>query len=164
MLNPDLIHHNKTQFKKSIVQLAPHMWTAVGYAASTQHMIEGEASITIIDTSESTAAAKTALAKFRAISDKPILASAALSSDLVGQDYTTVAPTKALNRRTLVQFGIGLSPQERISLGCGPGNRPMEGMGAGHIPPNQLIERDKDINLDGVQARLVMALDETAVP
>ena len=189
MPNPDLTHHNKTQFKKSIVQLAPHMWTAVGYAASTQHMIEGEASITIIDTSESTAAAKTVLAKFRAISDKPIariiythshrdhisgalifaegrdipiLASAAFSSDLVGQDDTTIAPAKALNRRTLAQFGIGLSPQERISLGCGPGDRPMEGMGAGHIPPNQLIERDQDIDLDGVQARLVMAPGETA--
>ena len=51
MANPDLIHHDETQFAKSIVELCPGVWSAVGYAASTQHMIEGETSVTIIDTS-----------------------------------------------------------------------------------------------------------------
>lgn len=189
MPNPDLIHHNDTQFRKSIVELAKGMWTAVGYAASTQHMIEGDSSITIIDTSESTGAATNVLAKFREKTDKPvariiythshrdhisgakifadgrdipIIASAKFKSDLVGQDETAIAPNQALNRRTLAQFGIGLSPQERISLGCGPGDRPMEGMGAGFVAPNTLIEEDRDIDLDGVTARLIHAPGETA--
>jgi uncharacterized sulfatase len=92
----------------------------------------------------------------------PILASHRFQSDLIGQDAHLIAPHKALNQRTLAQFGFGLTPEERISLGCGPGERPMQGMGAGHIPPNTLIEADQDIDLDGVQARLIHAPGETA--
>ncbi|MDJ0639860.1 MAG: hypothetical protein QNJ20_13575 [Paracoccaceae bacterium] len=47
----------------------------------------------------------------------PIIASARFSSDLIGQDETRIAPNKALQRRTMAQFGIGLTGEERISLG-----------------------------------------------
>ena len=189
MPNNSLVEHNATQFRKQVVELAPGIWTAVGFAASTQHMIEGASSITIVDTSESTSAAENVLAAFRERSQKPvariiythshrdhisgatvfaegaevpILASAAFESDLVGQDETRIAPNKALARRTMAQFGIGLTPEERISLGCGPGDRPMEGMGAGHIPPNMFVAEDRDIDLDGVAARLIHAPGETS--
>ena len=189
MPNAELLHHNATQFKKSIVELAPGVWTAVGFAASTQHLIEGRSSLTVVDTSESTGAAKNILVEFRKLSDKPIeriiythshrdhisgatvfcedreipiIASASFESDLIGQDENTISPTKSLNQRTLAQFGIGLNSEQRISLGCGPGERPMEGMGAGHIPPNQLIEGDQTMDLDGVQVQLLMAPGETA--
>ena len=65
MPNAALLHHNETQFRKSIVELAPGMWTAVGFAASTQHFIEGDTSITVIDTSESTGAAANVFAEIR---------------------------------------------------------------------------------------------------
>ena len=189
MPNAELLNHNATQFKKSIIPLKPGLWTAVGYAASTQHMLEGQSSLTIVDTSESTGAAKNVLAEFRKISDKPIeriiythshrdhisgatvfsegrdipiLASASFQSDLIAVDADAIAPTQSLNRRTLAQFGIGLSSEERISLGCGPGERPMEGMGAGHIPPNTLIKERQSIDLDGINAELIMAPGETA--
>ncbi len=189
MPNQALVAHNDTQFQKQVVELAPGLWTAVGFAASTQHMVEGDGTVTIIDTSESTGAALNVLAAFRARSDKPvgriiythshrdhisgasvfcegrdvpILASAAFDSDLVGQDATRIAPNKALGRRTMAQFGIGLTSEQLISLGCGPGDRPMEGMGAGHIPPTWLIAEDQDIDLDGVAARLIHAPGETA--
>ena len=189
MANPDLILHNETQFAKSVVELCPGAWSAVGYAASTQHMIEGETSVTIIDTSESTKAAENVLAEFRKLTDKPvgriiythshrdhisgstifaegrdipIITSATFKSDLVGQDASTIAPYKALNRRTLAQFGFGLSPEERVSLGAGPGDRPIEGMGAGFIAPNTVIEANQNIDLDGVRAELIMAPGETA--
>ncbi len=189
MPNADLIHHNNTQFKKSIVALAPGMWTAVGYAASTQHMIEGDTSLTIIDTSESIGAATNVLAEFRKLSDKPIeriiythshrdhisgatvfaegrdipiIASAAFKSDLIDQNPNTIAPNQSLNKRTLAQFGFGLSHEQRVSLGCGPGDRPLEGMGAGHIPPNTLIDKNCTMDLDGVHAELIMAPGETA--
>jgi|TARA_B110000908_G_scaffold34566_1_gene41403 uncharacterized sulfatase len=189
MPNKDLIAHNEAQFKKSIVQLAPQVWTAVGYAASTQHMIEGETSLTIIDTSESTGAATNVLAEFRKLSDKPvgriiythshrdhvsgdsvfaqerdvpILASDSFQSDLMDVDQSVIAPYKALGRRTVAQFGIGLSSEQRISLGCGPSERPTEGLGAGYLPPTQRIEGDTAIDLDGVTAQLIMAPGETA--
>jgi uncharacterized sulfatase len=189
MPNERLIEHNATQFRKSLVSLAPGIWTAVGYAASTQHMIEGKSSITIVDTSESTGAAKNVLAEFRKKTDKPvariiythshrdhisgasvfadgndipILASEMFSSDLVDQDAGTIAPKTALNRRTMAQFGIGLTSDQRISLGCGPGDRPIEGLGAGHIAPNRLIKGNTTIDLDGVTAQLIMAPGETS--
>jgi alkyl sulfatase BDS1-like metallo-beta-lactamase superfamily hydrolase len=189
MPHTKLVAHNETQFKKQVVELAPGVWTAVGYAASTQHMVEGISTVTIIDTSESTSAASHVLAAFRARTDKPvgriiythshrdhisgasvfsegrdvpILASAAFASDLVAQDAAKIAPNKALGRRTMAQFGIGLTSEQRVSLGCGPGDRPMEGMGAGHIPPTQLVSEDKEIDLDGVSARLIHAPGETA--
>lgn len=189
MPNPLLVSHNETQFRKHVVQLAPGVWTAVGFAASTQHMIEGATTVTIIDTSESTRAAANVLAAFREVCQKPvgriiythshrdhisgatvfsegrkvpIIASALFSSDLLGQEPGRIAPNKALGQRTMAQFGIGLTPDERISLGCGPGERPMEGMGAGHIPPTDLVSEDKDIDLDGVRARLIAVPGETA--
>jgi len=178
-----------TQFKKSVVELKPRLWTAVGYAASNQHLIEGQSSLTIIDTSESTGAANNVLAEFRKISSKPIeriiythshrdhisgasvfaegrdipiIASSSFQSDLIDLDDSTIAPTHSLNQRTVAQFGIGLSSEERVSLGCGPGNRPTEGIGAGYLPPNTMIENNQSIDLDGINAELIMAPGETA--
>ncbi|MEO0980124.1 MAG: alkyl/aryl-sulfatase, partial [Pseudomonadota bacterium] len=144
--------------------------------------------MTVIDTSESTGAARNVFAEIRKLTDKPVgriiythshrdhisgasvfaegwdipvIANAKFTSDLVGQDTHDIAPHQALNRRTAAQFGIGLSPQERVSLGCGPGDRPMEGLGAGFLPPTLFVGDDRDIDLDGVKARLVMAPGET---
>ena len=188
MPNASLIAQNN-QFRKSIVELGAGLWGAIGFAASNVYAIEGETSLTIIDTTESTRAAENILTELRTRSDKPIgriiythshrdhisgatvfaegrdipvLASGTFSSDLVGVDETIVAPNRALGRRTQAQFGIGLSPQERISLGCGPGDRPMEGLGAGYLEPTERIDTDSNIDLDGVQARLIMAPGETA--
>ena len=47
MAHPALIAHN-AQFEKSVVELAPGMWTAVGFAASNAHMIEGSGSVLYI--------------------------------------------------------------------------------------------------------------------
>jgi uncharacterized sulfatase len=185
--HPDLLAHAE-QTRKAIVELAPGMWTAVGYAASNVHLIEGAESVTIIDTTESTSAAETILAEFRKLTEKPvarliythshrdhisgasvfsdgsvpILASHLFSSDLIGVDSDRIAPSKALGRRTQAQFGIGLSPEERISLGCGPGDRPMAGLGAGFLEPTDEVSDEREIDLDGVRARLIHAPGETA--
>ena len=188
MAHPDLVSQS-AQFEKSVVELAPGAWTAVGYAASNVHMIEGAETVTIIDTTESTAAAENILAEFRKLSDKPvgriiythshrdhisgatvfsregpvpIIASATFSSDLVGVDEERIAPRVALGRRTQAQFGIGLSPEERISLGCGPGDRPMKGLGEGYLDPTERIDADRVIDLDGVEAHLILAPGETS--
>ena len=188
MAHPELVAHN-AQFEKQIVQLAQGIWTAVGYAASNVHMVECDNSVTIIDTTESTKAAENILAEFRKITAKPIgriiythshrdhisgasvfapdggvpiLASGGFSSDLINVDAAVIAPNKALGRRTQAQFGIGLSPEERISLGCGPGDRPMEGLGAGYLEPTERIDGNCSIDLDGIAAELILAPGETS--
>lgn len=185
--HPALIAQSE-QTKKQIVELAPGIYSAIGFAASNVHMVEGAETLTIIDTTETTKAAENILAEFRKYSSKPvgriiythshrdhisgarifsedrdipIYASSVFKSDLVDVDEGQIAPNKALMRRTLMQFGIGLNNEERISLGVGPGDRPMEGMGAGFVPPTQLFNTDTDIDLDGVSARLIHAPGET---
>ena len=186
MPNPDLIAHAE-QTRKDVVELAPGTWTAVGYAASNVHLIESESSVTIIDTTESTKAAENILAEFRKLTKKPIkriiythshrdhisgasvfadgsvpiLASHRFSSDLIDVNPDRIAPMQALGRRTQAQFGIGLRSEERISLGCGPGDRPMEGLGAGYLEPTERVTEDRDIDLDGVSARLMHVPGET---
>jgi len=176
------------QTKKQIITLAPGIVSAIGFAASNVYLIEGADSVTIIDTTETTSAAENILAAFRKHTDKPvgriiythshrdhisgaeifaegnripIYSSSLFKSDLVDVDTHQIAPNKALMRRTLMQFGFGLSNQQRISLGVGPGDRPMEGMGAGFIPPTELVDEDTDIDLDGVAARFIHAPGET---
>jgi len=187
--HPSLIEHSN-EFRKDIVELASGVYTAVGYAASTQHMIVGEDAVIIIDTSESTKAAENVLAEFRKITDKPIttiiythshrdhisgasvfaegreveiIAAHNFHSDLVAVDASHPSPNKAMMARTKRQFGIGLSfPDERVNLGCGPGDRPMQGMGAGFVPPNLLIAEDQlEITRAGVTMTLTKAPGET---
>lgn len=127
--------------RKDVIELTPGVFTAVGFAASNVHMIEGADSVTIIDTTETTKAAETILAEFRKLTrkpvariilthshrdhisgasvfsdgvDVPVLASQLFKSDLVGVDPDAIAPNKALMRRTVMQFGIGLDPDQRI--------------------------------------------------
>jgi len=187
MPHPDLLGHS-AQFDKKIIKLADGLWSAVGFAASNVHMIEGKNSITIVDTSESTKAAENILNEFQKICSKPIgriiythshrdhisgatifaanldvpiIASHKFKSDLIGVDARIIAPNKSLGRRTQAQFGIGLTSDERVSLGCGPGERPMEGLGAGFLPPNIQITEDCDFDLDNLAARLILAPGET---
>lgn len=158
--------HN-AEFEKRVYELAEGTYLAVGYAASNVGMIVGDDGVIIIDTTESTKAAENILADFRKLTDKPvktiiythshrdhisgatvfaegqeveIIAHRTFESDLVGTDGKP-GPHKALMARTARQFGIGLAyGTERINLGLGPGDRPMEGMGAGHIAPSRFIE------------------------
>ena len=185
--HPALVAQSQ-QTAKEVIKLAPGIWSAIGYAASNVHLIEGKDSVTIIDTTETTKAAENILADLRSVTDKPvgriifthshrdhisgatifsegqdvpIIASHLFSSDLVDVDDNLIAANKHLMRRTLMQFGFGLSDDERISLGVGPGDRPLEGMGAGFIAPTEIIRQDCDIDLDGIQARLIHAPGET---
>ncbi|MCY4137084.1 MAG: MBL fold metallo-hydrolase [Rhodobacteraceae bacterium] len=186
-VHPEL-HANGAQTRKDIVCLSPGIWTAVGYAASNVHMIEGSATTTIIGASESTRAASKIREEFRKLTDKPvgrivcthshrdhisgaaifsgesvpIFASHLFQSDLIDVDETAIAANRAPGRRTRARFGIGLTSRERVSPGCGPGDRPKEGPGAGIVKPGRLVEADCIVDLDGVSARLILAPGETA--
>lgn len=185
--HPDLIAQN-AQFAKQIHQLSDNVFTAVGYAASNVHFLVGEAGIVLIDTTETTQAAENILNDFRAHSDLPIttiiythshrdhisgatvfaegravevIASDNFTSDLVGVDETRPAPNKALMARTKRHFGISLRPDERISVGIGPGDRPMKGMGAGYIEPTMRVSETTHITREGFDLELTKAPGET---
>ncbi len=187
--NSELIAQNK-QFERQVVELATDVYGAIGFAASNVYMLIGDDGLIIIDTTETTKAAENIFAEFRKVSDKPVktiiythshrdhisgasvfaengkpevVASDNFESDLVGVDSSRLAPTKALMVRTKRQFGMGLSfPNERVNIGIGPGDRPMEGMGAGFMAPTLLITATRtDLSRCGVELELVKAPGET---
>ena len=188
-MHPELREH-PAYFEREIVQLADNVYMAFGFAASNVFMIIGDDGLIIIDTTETTKAASNVLAEFRKITDLPIkviilthshrdhvsgasvfaeggspeiLASDKSSEDPLIEETTHPRPVKAMQVRTKRQFGIGLSyPDEIIGIGVGPGARPLEGMGAGILPPTRQIgEAGEKLRLCGVELELVMAPGET---
>ncbi len=184
--HPDLVAHSK-EFARAAIEVAPGVWGYIGFAASNVYVIEGKDSLAVIDTTESTGAAKNILAEIRARTSKPVetvfythshrdhisgasvfaeggspevMAWRGFSSDLVGAD---AGPNKALMDRTRKQFGFGLSfPDERVNLGLGPGDRPVEGMGAGHLPPTRFVKEPRsEAVLAGRKVELIHAPGET---
>lgn len=154
------------QFPRKVHKIADNVYTATGYSAANSAMIIGDGGVVIVDTTESTKAASLILAEFRKITDLPvkciiythghrdhisgasvfaeggqpeIVARACLASDLA--EGTRPAPVKALLARTKRQFGMGLKfPDERINIGVGPGDRPLEGLGAGFMAPTKTFD------------------------
>ncbi|MEM9581220.1 MAG: alkyl sulfatase dimerization domain-containing protein [Pseudomonadota bacterium] len=182
-----LMQAHNAQFERQHVLLGGCVHGFIGYAASNVYVIEGQTELCIVDTTESTGAATSILRDLREITDKPIkqilythshrdhisgasvfaadgtpdiIAWHGFSSDIIGD---LSGPQKAILRRTRGQFGIGLSfPGERVNLGCGPGDRPMEGLGAGHLPPTDWItEPDTLYELAGRDMRLLHIPGET---
>ena len=185
--HPNLIAQN-AQFIKRIHELSPGVFSAVGYAASNVHFLVGATGVIAIDTTETTQAAENILADFRQHSSLPIttiilthshrdhisgatvfaegrdvevIASDNFESDLVGVDQSRPAPNAALMARTKRQFGISLRPDERVSLGVGPGDRPMKGMGAGYLEPTVRIGQTTTITREGFDLELAKAPGET---
>lgn len=185
--HPALIAQN-AQFEKKLHQLSPAVYTAVGYAASNVHFLVGKTGVVVIDTTETTQAAENILADFRRVCTLPVttiiythshrdhisgasvfadgqdievIAADNFTSDLVNVDDSRPAPNAALMARTKRHFGISLSPHERISVGVGPGDRPMKGMGAGYLEPTLRISKTTTLTREGFELELAKAPGET---
>lgn len=188
-MHPELKAHPE-YFKREIIQLADNVYMAFGFAASNQFMIVGDDGLIIIDTSETTKAAENVLAAFREISSLPIhtiilthshrdhvsgasvfaeggspdiLASERYSEDSLFVASSHPQPVKAMQARTKRQFGIGLSyPDEIIGIGVGPGDRPLEGMGAGSLPPTRFIgDAGEILKICNIELELKLVPGET---
>jgi len=185
----DKLRAHSAEFRKDVIQVTDGVYFAIGYAASNVTMIVGTDGIIIIDTTESTRAAANVLAEFRKITDLPVkaivythshrdhvggasvfaegaapevIARSNLSPDLFRRDPRP-APTKIMMKRTRRQFGMGLADgTERINLGIGPSDRPMEGMGAGFVEPTVMFDGARyDLACAGVTLELHAAPGET---
>ena len=68
-----LTEHSK-KMEQRVYKVADNVYSALGYAIANSIMIEGRDGIIIVDATESVDAAKTILAEFRKITDKPVKA------------------------------------------------------------------------------------------
>ncbi len=62
------------QFEPRIIQVTDGVYVAVGYALANAILLEGEDAVVIVDVTESVEAARTIMAEFRKITDKPVAA------------------------------------------------------------------------------------------
>ena len=180
---------HSAEFEKTVFNVGNGIYTAVGYAASNSSMIEGKDGIIIIDTTESTGAASNILAEFRKLTDKPVraiiythghrdhISGASVFAeggepDIYARGNLAIElaeggdrpyPTKLMVTRTKRQFGMGLEYEtERINLGLGPGDRPVEGLGQGFLQPTHWVKKDRlDVEICGVPLSLIAAPGET---
>ena len=174
---------HSAEFPKGIIQVMPHIHVAVGFAASNSIMIEGDDGVIIVDTFESTEAAEIVRPLFRAICDKPVRAiiythshrdhisgATVLAGDdnpmviarPFGADVPAMRKIPAITRRRMTrQFGMALPKQQQINIGVGPADRPLKGLGAGHIPPTHQISEDySEMVIAGVRLVFVIAPGE----
>jgi alkyl sulfatase BDS1-like metallo-beta-lactamase superfamily hydrolase len=163
------LKQHSDQFQKAVHEPAPGVLVAVGYAASNVSAVRTDQGLVIIDTTESTAAAKAILAEFRRVTAEPvaaiiythghrdhvggaavfaaqgsprIVARASLKNELAPGGSAS-NPGEILRKRAARQFGIPLKGgSERINLGIGPADRPIEGLGEGFVAPTETFEGD----------------------
>ncbi|MFO1266760.1 MAG: alkyl/aryl-sulfatase [Rubrivivax sp.] len=189
MTPTDILTAHSAEFRKEVINVAPGVHVAVGFAASNIAMVETTAGLVIVDTSESTTAAENVRAEFRKISSAPvhtiiithghrdhlsgirvfceggtpeIVARANLHNELT-PPKAGLAPTQVLVKRAARQFGIPLAAHsERINIGIGPADRPIAGLGEGFMPPTRTFAGDGlDLEIGGERFELRAAPGES---
>jgi alkyl sulfatase BDS1-like metallo-beta-lactamase superfamily hydrolase len=179
-----LIAHN-VQFEKRIMEVAPGVHAAIGYAGSNSTMIVGDDGVIIVDTLPALASAEILSADFRKISGKPVKAIIYTHGhiDHIGGarmmaggdkpevyarsnltlDRVDASPSPNSRKRSMRQFGRKLKPHtERINIGAGPAVQPMKGFGQGALEATKLFDDERlKLTISGVDIELVKAPGET---
>lgn len=73
-INPVLLEQTKQFTPPKVMEVAPGVYTAIGFGPSNIMMVEGTDSIVILDSGSSIDQAKIVLSEFRKITDKPVSA------------------------------------------------------------------------------------------
>jgi uncharacterized sulfatase len=177
-------------FKESFTQVAPKVWSAVGFSESNVHIIEGNEGLVVIDTTDSISAAKAVLTQVRGVTQKPvrtviythgygdhiggasvfadaqteILASESFRPEIAPPQAPSNQPTPsaARARRARRILGADLPPREQMSFGFGPANTNAANIGRGYLPPTRTIGTDGAVlDQDGLRLEIHSAPGNT---
>ena len=183
-----LLQSRNAEFQQEVIQVAPHVYTAVGFGVSPTSMIVGQSGVVIVDTQIEPSAAQSVLAEFRKITDKPVKGIvlthghgdhtggagvfAAAREDVqiwaregFNQEARTLA-TAGLTIQKLRgarQGGFLLKPEQRINNGVAKAYFPSGGgevFAASAEPTHFLGEARKHVQIAGVELDLVSATGE----
>jgi alkyl sulfatase BDS1-like metallo-beta-lactamase superfamily hydrolase len=160
-----MLHDQDRQFEQQVVQVAPNVFTAVGFHGANTSMIVGTDGVIIVDTLAGPSAASTAFAALREFSDKPVAAiiythshgdHTGGASAFAGSDNPEIyamasfgnsegvnvdlAPISAV--RNVRQFGRRLSAEESTNRGVAPAGTFDQDFSQGYLPPTFRITGD----------------------
>lgn len=170
-------------FKREIIRINEQVYFAIGYGGSNATLIIGEQSCILIDALNGCQVAEEALNDFRAITDKPIQTliythyhhfdHTTGAGKLVGDDCEIIARKPSfpqLGRSNLIsdvfaqrsarQFGVGLTPEEIISIGIGPLND-VNSSKCLRQPTRFFTEQQLELTIEGISLLLSAAPGET---
>lgn len=172
------------EFHKELIRVTDDVYVAVGFGMANCTMVVGRDGVIIIDTLESTSAAREVLRQFRTVTDKPVKAIIYTHSHrdhiggtsvFAGQDNPQIfahgpfndAPEvrelkTILKRRGRRQFGVRLEGEQVINVGIGA-EVSMEGFGKGYLKPTRTFDGQRlAVEVAGVKIELHYAPGETS--
>lgn len=179
-----MLEKHEQHFEKRIVQVAPNIYTAVGYHGATTSMIVGNDGVIMIDTLMGPSSAGNALADFRQYSDKPIKAIIYTHShgDHTGgatayaeePGVKVIGPAnmghhhgtdKTLDiiqkKREMRQFGRKLPAHEQSNRGVAPAVTIDHDRGTGFIKPTIEVKGEYKTRIAGIDIEIYPAAGET---
>ncbi|MFN7930480.1 MAG: alkyl sulfatase dimerization domain-containing protein [Blastocatellia bacterium] len=187
-INPRLTEHSR-KMEQRVYKVTDNVYSAVGFGIANVTMIVGNDGIIIVDTMESTTAAKNIMAEFRKLTDKPVKAviythnhsdhtmgvKAFTNEDDVKAGkvqiyaHETMMNTVISNASVVAPIlGLRSSYTFGILLERGPEGWVNEGLGpaytrgeTGFIAPTKTFKDKLDINIAGVPLQLLYAPSET---
>ncbi len=184
-----MLKKQSEHFVQRVVQVSPHVYTAVGFHGANTTMIVGTDGVIIVDTLMGPESAANAMAAFRKYSDKPVKAiiythshgdhtGGAISfmpkGAEVGKDVTVIGHVgmggghgsdKSIDviagKRDIRQFGRKLPKEEQTNRGLAPAGTIDHDRGTGFIAPNVRLDKDYATTIAGVDVELILAPGET---
>ncbi len=188
-VDPDLalqmLQDQERQFEQGVIEVAPNVFTAVGYHGANTSMIVGDDGVIIVDTLMGPTAAGNALKALREYSDKPVVAivythshgdhtggAAAFVGSKQPEVYamanfgnaegvdSSLGPISAI--RGVRQFGRDLSGDEVTNRGVAPAGTIDFDRAQGHLPPTFLLSGDSyKTRIAGVEIEMHSVAGET---
>ena len=187
-INPRLTEHSR-KMEQRVYKVTENVYSAVGFGIANATMIVGSDGIIIVDTLESTDAAKTVLAEFRKITDKPVRAIVYThnhSDHTMGvKAFTTEEDVAAgrvqiyahetmmntvINNASVVAPALGIRAAYTFGLLIekGPEGWVNQGLGpayvvgaTGFIAPTKTFRDKLEVTIAGVKLQLLYAPSET---
>ena len=184
-----LLTERNAEFEQGVIEVAPGVYTAVGFGVSPSSMIVGETGIVIVDAQIDAPAARGALAAFREITELPVaaillthghpdhtggvsvFAAGGMPEIWAGPDFGhearwgTEAGLTVQRLRGVRQAGRLLPPAQRINNGVARAYRPeFRGPASrpGVTPTHFVTEPRRRIDVAGIRLDLVAAPGETS--
>ncbi|TDG11855.1 MBL fold metallo-hydrolase [Seongchinamella unica] len=185
-LAPEALRAHGELFRKGVVKVTDGVYVAIGFGLANAIMLEGDDGIVIVDTMETTEEARSVLAAFRQLTDKPVKAivythnhtdhvfgaatfAGGRDIPVYAHETTSYYINRVVNQigpiislRSMRMFGNHLPPGEFINDGIGPGL----GLGPDSevfaLAPTHTFKDRLSTNIAGLRIELVHAPGETS--